>query len=113
MIHNLVSLSRLSWCILGDFNDLMYVADKKGNVPHPQSLLNDFCSTIEECHLSELDLNGGSFTWEKSRGSKNWVREKLDKAFATQSWWCRFPLCKFKDIQVSCSNHNSIQLEFL
>lgn len=46
--------------------------------------------------MTELDLMGGSFTWEKSRGSKDWVRERLDRAFASTSWWQLFPLCKLK-----------------
>lgn len=27
----------------------------------------------------ELDLDGGEYTWEKSRGTPNWVREILDE----------------------------------
>lgn len=25
---------------------------------------------------------GGDFSWEKSKGTNNWVRERLDRAFA-------------------------------
>lgn len=47
----------------------MYEADKQGYTPHPQWLLEGFRCTIEECQLSELDLLGGKYTWERSRGS--------------------------------------------
>lgn len=49
----------------------MYMGDKKGKVPHPQGILSDFRKTIEDCQLAEIDLNGGRFTWEKSRGCEN------------------------------------------
>lgn len=92
-IKFLATQSSLPWCILGDFNDMMYASDKKGTHAHPQHLFNGFCKTIEDCHLIELDLAGGRFTWEKSRGSSNWIRERLDRAFASEAWWTLFPLC--------------------
>ncbi|XP_074355732.1 uncharacterized protein LOC141695384 [Apium graveolens] len=47
--------------------------------PHSQSLLEGFRLAIEDCELVEMDLMGGEFTWGKSKGKSNWVREKLDK----------------------------------
>lgn len=61
IIRRLANLSTLPWCIWGDFDDLMYVSDKQGNVPHPQNLLEGFCNTIEDCKLSEIELFGGKF----------------------------------------------------
>lgn len=77
-IRTLESLSPLPWCIWGDFNDLLFVDDKEGNVPHPPWLLEGFRRVIEDCQLTELDLKGGKFTWERGRGTEGWVRERLD-----------------------------------
>lgn len=57
-------------CIFGDFNDLLYSTDKKGEHPHPTCLLEGFREAIEDCNLVELELKGGDFTWEKSRGNQ-------------------------------------------
>ncbi|XP_074356357.1 uncharacterized protein LOC141696068 [Apium graveolens] len=65
------SKSQLLWCIIGDFNDLLCGQDKNGRHPHPQSLLNGFKKVVNDCGLSEIDLSGGSFTWEKSKGTKD------------------------------------------
>ncbi|KAL8158345.1 hypothetical protein AgCh_002874 [Apium graveolens] len=35
-------------------------------------LLDGFRNTVEDCELIELDLTGGNYTWEKSRGTKDW-----------------------------------------
>lgn len=86
----------------------MYDFDKVGHVPHLLNLLNGFCKVIEDSHLSKLDLYGGNFTWEKSRGTSAWVRERLDKSFASVSWWFEFPLCKLSVVHTSCSDHEPI-----
>lgn len=46
--------------------------------------MDGFRLAIEDCGLTEVDLVGGEFTWEKSKGSPNWVRERLDRAFANR-----------------------------
>lgn len=65
-IRLLASKSLLPWCIFGDFNDLLFPADKFGNVPHPPSLMEGFRKVVDDCMLNEVDLCGGKFTWEKS-----------------------------------------------
>lgn len=99
------------WRVFGDFNDMLLAQDKSGSHGHPRSLLDGFKSTIEECGLLELDLLGGEFTWEKSRGSENWVRERLDKAFADVLWWRKYPLCKLSVKHTIKSDHDPIVLE--
>lgn len=112
-IKFLAAQSSLPWCILGDFNDMMYASDKKGTHAHPQHLFNGFCKTIEDCHLIELDLAGGRFTWEKSRGSSNWISERLDRAFASEAWWTLFPLCNLTVHHTTRSDHDPIKLDLL
>lgn len=58
----LSSKSDLPWCIIGDFNDLLYDSDKWGSVPHPRSLMEGFRKAIEDSMLAELELHGGKFT---------------------------------------------------
>ncbi|KAL8148089.1 hypothetical protein AgCh_005434 [Apium graveolens] len=104
-------MSSLPWCIWGDFNDLLYASDKKGIIPHPQVLLDGFGKAIEDCNLSELHMCGGKYTWEKSRGTNNWVREKLDRCFATLSWLNKFPLNNLKQLHTSISDHEPLLVE--
>lgn len=65
----------------------MYELDKNGNHPYPQSLLDGFRTAVEDCRLTELDLTGGEFTWKKGKGSTYWVRERLDRAIASNDSW--------------------------
>ncbi|XP_074347403.1 uncharacterized protein LOC141686234 [Apium graveolens] len=110
-IRSLASASTLPWCVLGDFNDLMHNDEKKGRHQHPQNLLDRFRNTIEDCSLIEVDLKGGDFTWEKSKGTTNWVQERLDRCFASSDWWSRFPLCTLTGFHAIVSDHEPIKLE--
>lgn len=91
----------------------MYASDKQGGVPRPPNLLEGFRTTIEDCQLSEIDMFGGKFTWERSRGSDAWVREKLDRVFATLNWWGKFPLCHLKVLHTVVSDHEPLFLELV
>lgn len=110
LLRQLAVKYTMPWCVFGDFNDLLYATDKKGVHPHPQACLEGFRLAVEDCNLVELDLVGGEFTWEKSKGKSTWVRERLDRAFAVNEWWHKFPLCTLKVIHTTCSDHDPIQL---
>lgn len=110
-LHSLANVSQVPWSVFGDFNDMRYASNKMGNITHPQALLDGFSATIDSCQLTEIELEGGQFTWEKSKGNPNWVREKLDRAFASSSWLHKFPLCKLTVIHTTVSDHDPILLE--
>lgn len=111
LIRRLANISSLPWYIWGDFNDLLHASNKKGIIPHPQVLLDGFGKAIEDCNLSELHMCGGKYTWGKSRGTKNWVRQKLDRCFATSSWLNKFPLSNLKLLHTSVSDHEPLLVE--
>lgn len=111
LLRFLASRSQLPWCVFGDFNDLLSSKDKKGKHSHPQRLMNGFKRAVEDYSLVEVDLKGGDFTWEKSKGTTDWVQERLDRAFATNSWWHNYPLCTLTVSHVVRSDHDPIHLE--
>lgn len=110
-LRSLATNSQLPWCVFGDFNDMLFVSDKAGKNPHPQSLLNGFRAAVEDCNLVDLDLEGGRYTWEKSKGTSNWVRERIDRAFASSTWWHKFPLCRLSVTHTIVSDHDPVILE--
>ncbi|XP_074362176.1 uncharacterized protein LOC141702378 [Apium graveolens] len=111
LLKQLSGKSDLPWIVMGDFNDMINIEDRKGPHDHPQALLDGFKQTIESCGLIELDLMGGSFTWEKSRGTRDWVRGRIYRAFASGDWWNLFPLCKLTVHHCVYSDHDPIQLD--
>lgn len=53
---------------------------------------------------------GGRYTWEKGKVTENWVRERLNRAFATDVWWNIFPLCTLSVFHAVISDHEPIKL---
>lgn len=75
--------------------------------------MNGFKNAVEDCVLVEIEIKGGDFTWEKRKGTADWVREKWDREFATDSWWHMFPLCTLSVSRVVVSDHEPIKLELV
>lgn len=61
--------------------------------------------------MTELDLTGGEFTWEKSKETTYWVKEKLDRAFENSDWWSKFPLNKLSVTYTIYSDHEPICID--
>ena len=54
---------------------------------------------------------GYSYTWEKSRGSQNFVAEKLDRALASTSWHNLFTNADVHNEEALWSDHSAICLQ--
>lgn len=111
MIRNLAAESQLPWCIIGDFNYVMYSHEKQGGRRHETGLLEGFKEAVYDSWPSDLGYIGNEFTWEKSRGSLAWVQERLDRGLANQEWRDMFPRATVKVIEVSISDHMPLFLE--
>lgn len=105
IIRNLAGRSALPWCIIGDFNDMLFADEKKGGRVHPRSLLVGFGDTIVSCGLTDLGYKGEKFTCEKSRGNNGWVQERLDRGLANNSWRNMFPMAEVQVLELATSDH--------
>ncbi|XP_074342277.1 uncharacterized protein LOC141679769 [Apium graveolens] len=108
---SLAAKSDLPWCIIGDFNDLMCIGEKRGGGDHPRYLLTGFADAVCEYGLTDLGFVGEKYTWEKSRGTSNWVQERLDRGLATQDWRNLFPLAEVQVLEVATSDHLPLHLQ--
>ncbi|XP_019192477.1 PREDICTED: uncharacterized protein LOC109186787 [Ipomoea nil] len=113
LIRTLAGKSNLPWVMIGDFNDLLYQAEKRGGNPHPLSLLHGFGETIEECRLAQMPMMGYPFTWEKGKGTPNWIEERLDKVLTSQSWRDIVPDASVQNILTRKSDHSALFLGIL
>ncbi|XP_019171492.1 PREDICTED: uncharacterized protein LOC109167042 [Ipomoea nil] len=113
LIRTLAGKSNLPWVMIGDFNDLLYQAEKRGGNPHPLSLLHGFGETIEECGLAQMPMMGYPFTWEKGKGTPNWIEERLDKVLTSQSWRDIVPDASVQNILTRKLDHSALFLGIL
>ena len=110
-MRSLSNLSSLPWVCIGDFNDLLAANEKRGQHEHPSWKLRGFNRAIDDCGLVDLGMEGYKFTWERARGTDNWVEERLDRAFATDSWFHQFHRAKVYSLEAAGSDHLPILLD--
>ncbi|XP_031106177.1 uncharacterized protein LOC116010810 [Ipomoea triloba] len=109
-LRSLADRSALPWVVIGDFNDLQYQHEKRGGNPHPNSLLRGFGEAMEDCELIQLPLRGYQYTWERGKGSEEWMEEKLDKVFATSGWCGQLEDACVENILTRTSDHSALFL---
>ncbi|GAU35928.1 hypothetical protein TSUD_69610 [Trifolium subterraneum] len=98
LLRGLGSMSSIPWCVIGDFNDLLSQADKKGIHPHPNSLCMGFRQAVSDCDLTDIPIEGHLFTWIKSRDHspillqcKPIIRTQINHSFRFENSWLKEP----------------------
>ena len=63
MLRMLSSKPKLLWCCIGDFNELLYVQEKRGGQPRAHSLMQAFRDVLNHCGFVDLGYLSLDFTW--------------------------------------------------
>ncbi|XP_062094300.1 uncharacterized protein LOC133800357 [Humulus lupulus] len=110
-IKQLAGDSELPWCLIGDLNNVLYQWEKRGGRAYPCSLINGFQETLNDCGLSDMEMMGHPFTWERGRGTPNWIEVRLDRALISHAWRSLFFAAKLVNLETSVSDHSPIWLD--
>ncbi|XP_019161377.1 PREDICTED: uncharacterized protein LOC109158013 [Ipomoea nil] len=57
-------------------------------------------------------MEGGRYTWEKSRGTASWVEERLDRVVATAEWLEMHEEVVVQSVYTVCSDHCALSVNF-
>lgn len=97
------------WCILGDFNSIKDVSERKGvdgyNGSEEIQLFGDF---IAEARLIDLPLVGRKYTWYKVDGS---TMSRLDRFLLSEEWQNEWPELSQWGLKRSVSDHCAVMLK--
>lgn len=99
--------------MIGDMNNILTQAEKKGGACYPQRLIEGFNETVEDAGLRDMELYGHAFTWEKGRGTDAWIEIRLDRAMVTDRWLELFSHAKLYNLEGSSSDHSAIFLDLI
>lgn len=97
-----------SWCLAGDFNQVLYDYEKEGGVPLGSSAAASFADCINTCQLLDLGFKGQQFTWK--RGD---LKERLDRVLCTTDWQAMYPNCSVTHLPLVGSDHYGLWLRTL
>lgn len=110
LLDHLTESSSLPWCVIGDLNNTLYAGDKRGGCPYPNGLIQGFQNCVSNCGLIDPDFVGYSFTWERGRGTDQWVEYRLDRGLVNSCWMQCLPHTQLINLDVSTSDHCPILL---
>ncbi|KAH9708700.1 reverse transcriptase domain-containing protein [Citrus sinensis] len=111
LLRSLSSISSLPWVCIGDFNDLLHNSEKRGRCQHSNWKLQGFRAAVSDSGLVDLGMEGYQYTWERSRGTVDWVEERLDRALVSSTWLSLFPKASVVSLEAMCSDHLPIFLD--
>lgn len=110
LLRALSRQSALPWVCMGDYNDMLCAEEKRGRVLHPNSLFQGFREAVEDCKLTDMPLVGYPFTWERGRGTAEWIQERIDRAMCSDSWFDYFDRAELHNLTCSSSDHSPLLL---
>jgi exonuclease III len=83
MIRDLENLktrsSNLQWILVGDFNIIMSLAQKKGGIRRLDRDAEEFSKFIDTAEMVYLKTNNGQFTWNNKWMNQYQVATRLDR----------------------------------
>lgn len=98
------------WCLVGDFNDITNLSEKKGGAEIHPNKMQRFADRINSCGLLDLGASGPRFTWRGglyTDGERTFKR--LDRALGNDAWRLGFPNAIVKVLpRIEYSDHHPL-----
>ncbi|XP_016178153.1 uncharacterized protein LOC107620520 [Arachis ipaensis] len=101
----IVGLCQVSFCFMGDFNEILRLEERKGAVSFPATA-EDFKEWVQDLQLVDLPLTDRQFTWFRGRSCS-----RVDRILVSMEWLENFPDTRLKGGPRSLSDHCPLILE--
>lgn len=80
-----------SWCLIGDFNDILQCGEKVRGHSRSDSSCESFVNIINACKMEELPSHSNALTWGGMRYQKC-IQCRLYRCFGNKAWFLMFPV---------------------
>jgi len=96
-----------AWCILGDFNAILYKEDRLGGNNVLNTEIKELADFIDQCDLQELRWDGSYYSWTNKT-----IWSRIDRVFINIHWYgvCDFTLTHYKTNALS--DHTPLLVQF-
>jgi hypothetical protein len=93
------------WMVIGDFNNVLTVADRAGGTPIQPAEFYDLDCMMTEIGLYEHDTRGIHFTWS-NRHTNGGIYSRIDRAICNKEWFLNFPNCEVEVLNPHIFDHS-------
>ncbi|XP_026433629.1 uncharacterized protein LOC113331059 [Papaver somniferum] len=76
--------------VIGDFNCILRLDDKRGGLEPRTSAINEFSDWLDDNSLFEADALGTKFTWTNRQSGTDRIISKLDRDVINAAWLAKF-----------------------
>ncbi|WJX23885.1 hypothetical protein P8452_13067 [Trifolium repens] len=90
-LRNIADTINIPWLMIGDFNEIAKLDEKKGGAPTDIRKCHNFNNWINDCKLIEVTTVGTRFTWRGPKwNGRDRVFKKLDRVLCNVAWRLRY-----------------------
>lgn len=105
LLHTLATTNNLTWCLFGDFNDILSLDESTSHNYRPSTAIQAFQQAISDCDLHDLGFSGQNFTYSNQRQESTEVKVHLDRFFGNTRWCSLFDNTKVRHLIAPTSDH--------
>jgi len=95
-----------AWCVLGDFNAVLYPEDRRGGTAVQDFEVRPFLECLTNCELREARYRRPYYSWTDQT-----VWTRIDRVFINTLWYDIFDFCQTAYLPSSLSDHIPMLLE--
>ncbi|KAJ8421769.1 hypothetical protein Cgig2_000946 [Carnegiea gigantea] len=107
LIHcEATQLSTSAWCILGDFNSILYKDDRIGGNEVTNRDTQELSAFMETCEVQEMTGSGAVYTWINKT-----IWSKIDRVFINSMWHEEFDYTMVKALPPRLSDHSPLLIQ--
>ncbi len=111
LLQQLASQFSMPWICIGDFNEMLTAAEKRGRLSRSESQMQKFRDTLGACELRDLGFRGSPYTWCNQRLGMARTFERLDRCVANVEWQQCYSRYEVSHIIPPVSDHLMLKLE--
>lgn len=101
-----------SWCIFGDFNDILHNGEKIGGSWRSDESFEPFNLMVKACKVQKLQSHGDDYTWSGNRNN-SWVHTRLDRCSGNKAWFQKFPCSNQTFLDKCGSDHRPVLIHLM
>ncbi|GAV80313.1 Exo_endo_phos domain-containing protein, partial [Cephalotus follicularis] len=91
LLRVLSSQINIPWLCVGDFNEILLVAEKEGGNKRSGRQMDAFRHALDFCRLRDMGFQGCPFTCRNGGSGEERVSSRLDRCVSTTEWLSLFP----------------------